>query len=160
MSNLVKIVPYASEFKQSFYDVNYEWISQMFVVEDIDKEIISNPEKYILEPGGRIFIAEHLDLGAVGACALMKTGEGEFELTKMGIYKRARSLKSGEKLLKHVLNEAKQMNMKLLYLLTNADCAAAIHLYLKNGFVHDEGIMEKYGKSYKRCNVAMRYTGF
>ena len=44
-----------------------------------------------------------------------------------------------------------------MYLLTNSKCAAAIHLYEKNGFEHDAEIMATYGARYERCNVAMRY---
>ena len=44
-----------------------------------------------------------------------------------------------------------------LFLLTNKDCEAAIHLYEKNGFTHCADIMDKYGSAYERCNVAMRY---
>ncbi len=42
---------------------------------------------------------------------------------------------------------------------TNAKGAAGVHLYEKAGFVHDEGIMEEFGKRYARCNVAMVYRG-
>jgi len=50
-----------------------------------------------------------------------------------------------------------EMGAETLYLLTNKDCAAAIHLYEKNGFHHDAEIMARYGARYERCNVAMRY---
>jgi ribosomal protein S18 acetylase RimI-like enzyme len=40
--------------------------------------------------------------------------------------------------------------------LTNTRCAAAIHLYEKNGFRHDAGIMARYGARHERCDVAMR----
>ena len=43
-----------------------------------------------------------------------------------------------------------------LYLLTNARCQAAVHLYEKAGFAHDAAIMAKYGATYERCDVAMR----
>ena len=39
-------------------------------------------------------------------------------------------------------------------LLSNAKCAAAVHLYEKAGFRHDAEIMARY----ERCNVAMRYV--
>ena len=44
-----------------------------------------------------------------------------------------------------------------LFLLTNARCEAAVHLYEKLGFHHDQAIMDFYGAEYERCNVAMRY---
>ena len=49
------------------------------------------------------------------------------------------------------------MGAEKLYLLSNAKSAAAIHLYEKLGFVHDEGVMRDYGGRYQRCDVAMLY---
>ena len=57
-----------------------------------------------------------------------------------------------------VIARARQIGADPLYLLTNRDCAAAIHLYEKLGFRHDAGIMADYGARYARCDVAMRYA--
>ena len=81
------------------------------------------------------------------------------ELTKMGVRATARGLKAGEFLLAAMLDRAKAMPVETLYLLTNARCAAAIHLYEKLGFRHDAAIMADYGARYARCDVAMRYCG-
>jgi N-acetylglutamate synthase-like GNAT family acetyltransferase len=96
-------------------------------------------------------------LGIVGTCALQKTGERSFELTKMGVRESARGLKAGEFLLKAVLERAMAMGAEPLYLLSNKRCAAAVHLYEKLGFEHDAGIMARYGARYARCDVAMQY---
>jgi ribosomal protein S18 acetylase RimI-like enzyme len=45
-----------------------------------------------------------------------------------------------------------------LFLLTNRKSEAAIHLYEKLGFVHSDDIMERHGKRYARCNVAMAFA--
>jgi RimJ/RimL family protein N-acetyltransferase len=49
------------------------------------------------------------------------------------------------------------MGIERLYLLTNTKCTAAIHLYEKLGFEHDAEVMERFGRRYERCNVAMSY---
>ena len=98
-------------------------------------------------------------LGIVGACALQKTGPTSYELTKMGVRESARGKKAGEFLLAAVIRRARELGADPLYLLTNAKCATAIHLYEKHGFQHDPEIMAKYGARYERCDVAMRYTG-
>jgi ribosomal protein S18 acetylase RimI-like enzyme len=49
------------------------------------------------------------------------------------------------------------MKIETLYLLTSKKCEAAIHLYKKYGFEHSEEIMRDYGKSYERCDVAMKF---
>lgn len=153
---MIEILPFHPDLKTAFYDINAQWISSMFVLEPIDEEVLKNPEDKIINPGGHIFFAKHPELGVVGTCALMKTGEDEFELTKMGVFEKARGLKVGEKLLQYVIQFAKDSKIKNCYLLTNKDCKAAIHLYEKNGFIHDSTIMDRFGSAYERCDVAMR----
>lgn len=148
---------YRDDLAQHFHDINAEWITGMFQLEDTDNAVLNNPRGQIIEPGGVILFAEAEGLGIIGTCALRKTGERSFELTKMGVRSGARGLKVGEALLHAVINRAMLLQADPLYLLTNARCEAAIHLYEKNGFRHDAGIMAKYGARYARCDVAMRY---
>ncbi len=155
---MLEFLTYSPDLKQAFYDINAEWISNMFTMEELDEKLLKNPEDMVLKPGGRIFFAKHSELGVVGTCALRKTGEGQFELTKMGVLEKARGLKAGEALLQYVILFVKDQKIPLCYLLTNAKCEAAIHLYEKNGFVHDSYILEKFGCEYTRCNVGMRLT--
>ncbi|NMH60724.1 GNAT family N-acetyltransferase [Alteromonas sp. MYP5] len=129
----------------------------MFVLEPIDEKVISKPQQYIINRGGYIWFARHPELGIVGTCALMKKADGVFELTKMGVSSHARGLKVGEKLLSFVLSKAEVIAYSTLFLLTNQKCKAAIHLYEKQGFVHDQDILDQFGKAYARCDVAMRY---
>ncbi|MCB1604552.1 MAG: GNAT family N-acetyltransferase, partial [Xanthomonadales bacterium] len=89
-----------------------------------------------------------------------KYDEGWYELTKMGVLETSRGLKAGEILLKKVIEDCENNpDVKTLFLLTNKICEAAIHLYEKNGFVHDEMIKQKFSGIYKRSNVYMLYTG-
>jgi ribosomal protein S18 acetylase RimI-like enzyme len=155
----IEILPFTDELAPYFETINAQWIRQMFVLEDVDKQVLQQPRKYVIDEGGKIWFAKHPKLGIVGACALLNKGNGNFELTKMGVTDGARGLKIGEALLRFVIQEAKQLKLECLFLLTNAKCQAAIHLYEKNGFVHDKSIMQTYGKSYERCNVAMRFVG-
>ncbi len=48
------------------------------------------------------------------------------------------------------------MPVDTLFLLTGGKCRAAIHLYERAGFVHDAEVMDAYGVTYARCDVAMR----
>lgn len=148
---------YSDDLAKDFYAINAEWIESMFALEDKDREILARPREKIVDRGGVILFVESAELGVVGTCALMKVDDGVFELTKMGVLARARGRKAGELLLGAALARASTMNIETLYLLTNSKCAAAIHLYEKLGFRHDAAIMKKYGASYARCNVAMRY---
>lgn len=154
----LRIVEYDDSLARAFHDINAEWIESMFVLEQTDREVLENPRERIIEPGGTILFVEAEGLGVVGACALQKTGPRAYELTKMGVRETARGLKAGEFLLAAVIARAAALGADPLYLLTNAKCAAAVHLYEKLGFAHDAGIMESYGARYERCNVAMLYA--
>lgn len=153
----VELLSYQPELAEHFKTINSEWIINMFELEDSDRDILNSPEELVINQGGKIYFASLPDLGVVGACALLKKDESSFELTKMGVLQKARGKKIGETLLNHVIEQANQMKIENLYLLTNKKCEAAIHLYLKFGFRHDAETMQRYGAKYERCNVAMRY---
>jgi DNA-binding MarR family transcriptional regulator/GNAT superfamily N-acetyltransferase len=150
---------YSDDLAATFHEINAEWITSMFRLEQSDLEVLQDPRGRIIAPGGTILFVEAPGLGIVGTCALRKTGDDSFELTKMGVRARARGLKAGEFLLAATIERAATMHVKTLYLLTNRRCEAAIHLYEKLGFRHDAEIMEQYGSRYERCDVAMRYRG-
>ncbi len=155
--NGLVIREFAEPLASDFHDINAEWINEMFRMEATDRDVLENPRQRIIDPGGAILFVEAAGLGIVGACALQKTGERQFELTKMGVRSSAQGRKAGEFLLAAMLDRAHLLGAETLYLLTNKICAPAIHLYEKLGFQHDEGIMQRFGARYARCDVAMRY---
>ncbi|KPF85634.1 GNAT family N-acetyltransferase [Novosphingobium sp. AAP93] len=154
----LRLREYSDDLAQAFHDINAEWISAMFVLEPVDREVLENPREKIIDAGGTILFVEADGLGVVGTCALKPTGGGGYELTKMGVLESARGLGAGAFLLAAAIARAQRMGADPLYLLTNHTCAAAIHLYEKLGFRHDAGIMADYGTRYARCDVAMRYN--
>jgi len=148
---------YSDELAGAFRDINVEWIESMYRLEPADLEVLEHPRERIIDGGGAILFVQAEGAGIIGTCALRKTGERAFELTKMGVLEAARGLKAGEFLLQAAIARAQAMGAELLYLLSNRKSAAAVHLYEKLGFVHDAEIMQTFGARYKRCNVAMRY---
>jgi len=144
------VVEFTDGLAGAFREINAQWISAMYRLEQTDRDVLDNPKAKIIDPGGAILFVEARGLGVVGACALQKTGEGRFELTKMGVLESARGRKAGEFLLHAVIARAKAMGAQTLYLLSNKKSAAAVHLYEKLGFVHDAGIMAEYGARYER----------
>lgn len=148
---------FSDDLAGAFHDINAEWIESMYRLEPTDREVLENPRARIIDPGGAILFVEAAGVGIIGTCALQKTSEGCYELTKMGVRAAARGGKAGAFLLRATIERALRMEATLLYLLSNRKSAAAIHLYEKLGFVHDEEIMRIYGSRYARCDVAMRY---
>jgi DNA-binding MarR family transcriptional regulator/N-acetylglutamate synthase-like GNAT family acetyltransferase len=155
--DVLAVREYADDLAGDFSAINAEWISSMFVLEKKDREMLADPRKFILDPGGKIFFVESKELGVIGTCALMKVADGVFELTKMGVRESARGRGAGELILETTLARASTMNIDTLYLLTSSRCRAAIALYEKLGFEHDAEILATYGAAYARCDVAMRY---
>lgn len=155
--NGLTIHAYRDDLAQAFHDINAQWIGAMYRVEQTDRDVLEHPFERIIAPGGDILFVEAEGLGIVGACALQRTGEDQYELTKMGVLNTARGRGVGAFLLDAIIARARAMGARRLYLLSNAKSAAAIHLYEKAGFRHDPGIMAEFGTRYERCNVAMLY---
>ena len=158
MNSDLSIIEYFDDLAAHFHDINAQWIEAMFVMEPHDRHVLEHPRETVIDPGGVILFVSSEELGIVGACALMKTDEDSFELTKMGVLESARGRKAGDFLLVHMIARARAMGVKTLYLLTNHICESAIHLYEKHGFEHSEAIMQAYGLRYARSDVAMAYN--
>jgi N-acetylglutamate synthase-like GNAT family acetyltransferase len=132
----------------------------MFYLEPIDEKVLGNPESIIIKKGGHILFVEVPNLGIVGTCALLKTGNNQYELSKMGVLESARGTGAGNFLLKAIIEKAKSIGADRLYLLTNRKCETAIRLYEKSGFHHDKTVMDEFGWEYSRCDVAMSHNEF
>ena len=154
----LSLLDYSDALASTFRDINAQWIESMYRMEDIDRDVLDHPKERILDGGGAILFVQAEGLGIVGTGALRRTGDGEFELTKMGVIESARNLKAGEFLLAALIDRARSLGARNLYLLSNRKSAAAIHLYEKLGFVHDAQTMLEHGGHYGRCDVAMRHA--
>lgn len=149
----IEIVAFQNKYAKAFYDLNIEWLETFFYVEDYDKEVLSNPDIYILNPGGHIFFAVENDV-VLGTVALLKRGEGEFELTKMAVLPNQRGKKIGQKLMQYCIGFAKQNKFKELFLYSNTILENAIYIYRKYGFIE---IPVDLDSPYVRSNIKMEY---
>ena len=79
----------------------------VFLVEDYDQKILSNPQKHIINKGGSIFFAKK-NKKIIGVVALMPTDEFDvFELTKMGVKKNFRNQGVGSLLINECIEKVK-----------------------------------------------------
>jgi len=120
---------------EAFRRLNEEWISHYFVLEAKDEEALANPQRTILDAGGRIFFAVREGL-IVGCCALLAIAPGEYELAKMAVTESCRGVGVGRALLRHAIAEARSAGATRLYLETNHALTPAIRLYESFGFRH------------------------
>ena len=146
----IKVVDYAPKYREAFKSLNVEWISKYWELEEPDFKALDDPEGYILNQSGVILIA--LDKGEpIGCCALIKQADGTFELAKMAVSPKAQGKGVGLLLGKSIVERAKLMGLKRLYLESNSVLKPAVSLYEKIGFKHIKGASSPYA----RCDVQM-----
>ncbi|MEM9836554.1 MAG: GNAT family N-acetyltransferase [Bacteroidota bacterium] len=149
---MVTIVAYTPEYAQAFRDLNLAWIKKYFVVEPIDLKSLDHPGK-IIANGGQIFIAL-LGGHAVGACALVPMpaeDEYDYELSKMAVDPSAQGHGIGYQLAMKILDQARQLGARTVYLESNAILKPALKLYEKVGFVY----LDHRTSAYERADVFM-----
>lgn len=129
----MEIITYSPQYAAAFKALNLEWLEHFFYVEPHDEEVLGNPEKYIIEPGGNIFFVKENDR-ILGTVALMKMEEGVFELTKMAVSPDARGKNIGQQLMQFALDYAKKQGWERLIIYSNRKLENAIHIYKKFGF--------------------------
>ena len=148
----IDIISFENQYATYFYDLNIEWLQTYFYVEPYDKEILSNPEKYIINKGGHIFFAK-LDNQIVGTVALMPIeSDGLFELTKMAVSPKHRGFKIGQELMQHCIAFSKSIGLAELILYSNTTLENAIYIYRKYGFVE---LPLEPDTPYKRSDIKM-----
>lgn len=146
----IKVVDYAPKYREAFKSLNVEWISEYWELEEPDFKALDDPEGYILNQSGVILIA--LDKGEpIGCCALIKQTDDTFELAKMAVSPKAQGKGVGLLLGKSIVERAKLMGLKRLYLESNSVLKPAVSLYEKIGFKHIKGASSPYA----RCDVQM-----
>ena len=151
MTSSLKIISFKEAYAKAFYQLNIEWLETFFYVENFDREVLSNPNKYIIEKGGYIFFLLENTM-IIGTVALMKKKEKVYELTKMAIIPEKRGNKMGQYLMEYCIDFAKNKQLKKLVLYSNTLLKNAIHIYIKKGF--KEIPVEK-NCPYKRSNIKM-----
>jgi DNA-binding MarR family transcriptional regulator/predicted GNAT family acetyltransferase len=152
-TEVLEIIDYKEKYKNSFRDLNYEWIQKYFVVEKTDEQVLSNPKEAILDNGGAIYFARYGNK-IVGTFALIRVDEETCEIAKMAVTEKFQKHGIGKKLLDHALLKAKSMKLKKLILYSNTNLAPAINLYFKYGF----RVIPKTDFHNNRANIKMEKT--
>jgi len=118
MSNGIVVREFEDRDEAAFRRLNEEWITRYFKIEAKDEESFADPRGKILEKGGRIFFAVR-DGEALGCCALVAQGPGEFEVSKMAVTPSAQGLGIGQLLMESVVEAGRASGAKRLYLDTH-----------------------------------------
>jgi len=136
---------------QIFKSLNLEWLNSYFEVETIDKIVLNNPKKEIIDKGGFIFMIEK-NSDTIGTFAFLKKSENIFEFSKMAILPEERGKGYGNKAMKFLIGFAKNKNWSKMILYSNTKLKNSIHLYKKYGF---KEIPLEENSIYSRGNIKM-----
>ncbi|ODT88898.1 GNAT family N-acetyltransferase [Phenylobacterium sp. SCN 70-31] len=129
----MEIVEFAPRHAEAFRTLNEAWISKHFAIEAKDREVLGDPQRKIVAPGGRIFMAMNGD-EAVGCVALVKMADGGFEVAKMTVSEALRGSGLGRRLMQRCIDAGAEMGATRLYLETNSGLGPALALYRAMGF--------------------------
>jgi len=150
----IAICHFTPSLAPHFESLNRQWIQEYFTLEPHDVKVLGNPQKYIIDRGGRVYFAM-LDGEVVGTCALYPEASGSYEFTKMAMNPALRGKGIGRKLLQFVIDDARNsLNADRIYLLTSASLNPACHLYRSLGFV-DIPLSREDKEKYQRADVKM-----
>ena len=146
----VSIEPFRAVYAEAFKALNQHWISQYWDLETSDIKALNDPQGHIIDRGGYIAIAKHQDT-VIGCCALIPIDQECVELAKMAVSDEAKGKGVGFLLGTHIIQQAKAMGARRVYLESNTRLEPAINLYKKLGFKRVVG----QSSPYSRCNIQM-----
>ena len=151
-SSTIEVLGYLPEHHTAFQEMNEEWITKYFKLEDADRKALDNPNGYILDKGGKILVAVQGKV-VLGVCALLKMQDDkyDYELAKMAVSPKAQGKGIGYLLGKSIIETARELKASNIYLESNTILKPAISLYEKLGF---KKIVGHY-TPYERCNIQM-----
>ncbi len=151
----VEIKPFREAWREHFFRINAQWLERWFEIEAVDRAVLTQPEKRIIEPGGAVFFAV-LDGEVIGTCALLKEAPGVYELTKMAVEPGFRGCGAGRLLLAMAIAEFHKRRGKTLFLESSSKLTPALKLYASAGFVLQP--KPRADSHYRRADVYMVYA--
>lgn len=147
----VKIIEFDPEHRDTFRDLNFEWLSRNFKIEDKDRKQLENPEEEIIRKGGYIFFAQY-ENEIAGTVALIRHNKKTFELAKMAVTEKMQGRQIGKSLALAAIEKVKSLDADMLYLETSPKLTTALNLYRDLGFVEVEN---KVPSEYSRTTFRM-----
>ena len=153
---LMEIVDFRPELAPTFKALNEAWITTLFALEPKDREVLDDPQGKIIARGGQVlFVADTGEI--VGCVALMKLGDGGFEVAKMAVADSHKGRGLGRALMAACVERARAAGAPRLYLETNSALKPAMALYRGFGFRELTG-MKRGPSDYARVDVWMELS--
>ena len=150
---MIRIVDFDPRWRADFARLNIDWLERYFVVEPIDREVLSDPQTHILADGGRVLFAIDERDACVGTVALKHESEGVYELTKMAVDPASQGRGIGRLLMEGALRAYRELDGRELFLESSLKLTPALKLYESVGFRHRPA--PRPGTHYVRADVYM-----
>lgn len=150
----MKIVKFNEDWAPDFGRLNYEWIEKYFAIEKHDREILDEPYRSVIEPGGQIFMAVDGSTAA-GTVALIPAGDGVLELTKMAVSPEYQGRGIANLLMEACVEHAVSISTRVVFLESHRSLQPALALYRKFGFIE---VPTDPNSEYARADIRMERT--
>ena len=155
MNIVIDVRSHSMAFGADFKRLNEDWISTYFSLEKSDIQVLNDPQKYILDKGGNVFIALHNNK-PVGTCALIVIDGVTCELAKMVVDPDFQGQGIAYKLGQIFIGKAKERGFSRIVLEGNTKMVASINLYRKLGFKEVPVDLDiRNSITHERCNIFM-----
>ncbi|HWA61300.1 MAG TPA: GNAT family N-acetyltransferase [Caulobacteraceae bacterium] len=149
----MQIVDFRPDLAAAFKALNEAWITQLFELEDKDRQVLEDPQGQVIDHGGHILFA--IDGGeAVGCVALKAMEDRGFEVAKMAVADSHKGRGIGRQLMQACVDRAVAAGATRLYIETNSSLGPALGLYRAFGFRELTG-MTRGPDDYARVDVWM-----
>jgi putative acetyltransferase len=135
-NDALTIRPYQPSDQPAFAALTHEWVTHHFgQLEPEDIAFSNDPDRYIIAPGGTIFMA-CLDGLVVGTVGIQKMDETTVELVRMSVTKGMQGHGIGKALLARAIEWSREQGFASVILETHSSLIPAITMYTRDGFTH------------------------
>lgn len=130
---MIHLISYEDKYQPDFKRLNLEWLEKYNLTESHDLEVLDDPQKFVINKGGCIFLGMDGDK-MIATAGLSKENDTEYELVKMFVDEAYRGQGISKILLERCLEEAKKLQAHKVILYSNSQLKTALKLYEKYGF--------------------------
>lgn len=130
---VIEIDTFRPEHAKRFAELNRAWLEAYNLLEPPDEEQLADPEKYLIQRGGHIFVALHAG-DVVGTCAVVPHGPGDLELVKLSVSPASQGQGLGRRMVERCITYARERGFRRMVLVSNSQLRAALRLYESMGF--------------------------
>lgn len=128
-----EIIPFQFQYRPQFEALNLEWLEGNGLAEQLDRDMLRDPKKYILDPGGELYLAR-IGVEIVGSSALLKEHDGIYEIAKMCVAPAHQGKGIAHALVDHCMQRAIILQARKVVLFSSKKLGPALKLYEKFGF--------------------------